>query len=96
MNNTKPLVGPLAALALTAAPSAVTADSYQYMISGDPVAAATEGTSYGVSSGTSLAVGELGDVSEADALEARRRTSDESPGPALNSTKASGFTLIIR
>ncbi len=96
MNNTKPLVGPLAALALAAAPPTVTADNYQYMISGDPVAAATEGTSYGVSSGTSLAVGELGDVSEADALEARRRTSDESPGTALNSTKASGFTLIIR
>ncbi len=89
-------LGAATALAVAAAPPAVTADGYQFIISGDPVAAATEDTAYDVSSGTSLAVGELFDVCEADALEARRRTSDESPGTALDSTKASGLVFIIR
>ncbi len=89
-------LGAATALAVAASPPAITADSYQFIISGDPVAAATEGTAYDVSSGKSLAVGELGDVSAADALEARCRTSDESPGTALTSTRPAGFYLIIR
>ncbi len=89
-------LGAATALAVATAPPAATADGYQFILSGDPVAAATEGTAYDVSSGTSLAVGVLDYVSEADALEARRRTSDESPGTALDSTEASGFVFIIR
>ena len=89
-------MGAATALALAAAPPAASADDYQYMISGDPIAAATVGTAYGDSSGTSLAVGALGGISAADELDARSRVSGDSTGTALDSTKQQAMAIILR
>ena len=68
-------------IALAAAALSAVADVYQFIISGDPVAAASEFSCASASSGT--------------ALEARYRTWDESDGIALRSTKFRGATTII-
>lgn len=86
-------LGAATALALATAPPAASADGYQFIVSGYPAANASHS---GVSGGTSLAVGILGDNGVAGPLEARCRTSDESPGTALTSTRPAGFYLIIR
>ena len=89
-------MGAATALALAAAPPAASADDYQYMISGDPIAAASAGTAYGDSSGTSLAVGAFGGTSAADELDARRRVSGDSTGTALDSTKLKAMVIVLR
>ncbi len=73
-------LGAATALALATAPPAASADGYQFIVSGYP---ATNASHSGISGGASLAVGVLGDNGAAGPLEARRRTSDESPGASL-------------
>ena len=76
-----------------AATTPVRADGYQFIVSGYPAANPSHSD---VSSGTSLAVGALGDVSVADALEARARTCDDSDGIALRSDKYTAMIIIIK
>ena len=71
------------------------ADAYQFIISGDPVAAATEGCRVVASSGTSLETGIFTTPTAADSLEARYRTWYESDGTALRSDKARGIVIYI-
>lgn len=71
------------------------ADTYQFIISGDPVAAATEGSRAVPSSGISLETGMRTAPTAADSLEARYRTWYESDGTALRSDKARGIVIYI-
>ena len=98
MNKTRTSLSLLASasLVLAAAPPAASADGYQFIISGDPVAAATADTDYDVSAGTSLAVGLLGGNSASGALEARRMTIGDSDGTALDSTELKAMVIILR
>ena len=80
------------ALALAAATPA-RADDYQFIVSGYPAANPSHSD---VSGGTSLGVGVLGDVSEANALEARARTCDDSAGTALRSDEYRAMMIIVR
>ena len=72
------------------------ADEYRFIISGDPVAAATVGSSAAVSSGTSLVTGTLATPATAVSLEARYRTWDESDGIALRSDEFKAMVIILR
>ena len=78
------------------APLMSSADDYQFIISGDPVAAASVGSKAVASPGTSLVTGSLTRPTEAASLEARYRTWYESAGIALRSDKAHGFILVIK
>ena len=80
------------AIALAAA-TPTRADGYQFIVSGYPAANPSHSE---VSSGTSLGVGVLGDVSEAAALEARARTCDDSAGTALRSDEFKAMVIIFR
>ena len=82
----------MGATALAAA-TPVRADGYQYIVSGYPAANPSHSA---VSSGMSLAVGPLGDVSAAAALEARARTTDDSDGIALRSDKYTAMIIIFK
>ena len=89
-----------AALAATmsAAPlAAANGDGYQYILSGDPVAAETAGSSSAASAPSSLTSGTLanGFVLASD-LEARARTRGESPLSALRSDKFVATVIIIK
>ena len=86
--------GAATALALAAAPPAVTADGYQFIVSGDPEY--DPPASFLASDGTSLAGGPLSERSAAGALEARYRTAKASSGTGLRSDAYSGFTVILR
>ena len=78
-------VGPLAA---------AHGDEYQFIISGDPVAAATEGSSSASSGTCTLTGGPLADGTVfASSLEGRYRTMDDSPARKLRSDKFK--TLMI-
>ena len=86
------------AATLTAAPLATAnGDEYQFIISGDPVAMATEGSSSASSGLAALAVGTLGDelVCESE-FEARSRTMDESSAHALRSDPFVNTIIIVR
>ena len=72
------------------------ADEYQFIISGDPVAAATVDSSTAVSSGTSLVTGTLATSTAAASLEARYRTWDESDGVALRSDEFKAMVIFLR
>lgn len=78
------------------APQMVSGDGYQYIVSGDPVAAAAVDSSVSVSPGASLETGVLTAKTPAGSLEARYRTWDESDGEALRSDKALAFIIVIR
>ena len=80
------------AIALSAAQPAA-ADGYQYIVSGYPAANPSHSD---ISSGTSLGVGVLGDVSAANALEARARTCDDSAGTALRSDEFKAMIIIFK
>ena len=71
-------------------------DTYQFIISGDPVAAATVDSCAVASAATPLATGTYSTFTVAAPLEARYRTWDESDGIALRSDKYRGMILIIR
>ena len=75
-------LGAATALALAAAPPAASADSYQFIISGNPVAASTTGVAYGESA--------------TRPLEVRQHATAESRTMALTSKKPSAFTIVVR
>ena len=85
----------IGAAAILLVPLVVLADTYQFIISGDPVAAATVGSCATASSGISLATGTLTAPTVATSLEARYRTWDESDGIGLRSDKA-GLAICIK
>ncbi len=66
-------------------PLVSSADDYQYIISGDPVAAATVGSCSAASSGKALVTDALATASASRPLEARFRTWLASLGKALRS-----------
>ena len=72
------------------------ADEYRFIISGDPVVAATVDSSTAVSSGTSLVTGTLATSTAAASLEARYRTWDESDGVALRSDEFKAMVIFLR
>ena len=71
------------------------AADYPFIISGDPVAAATANSCAAVSSSTALATGTLSSLTSSSALEARYRTWYESGGTALRSDKA-GMKIVVK
>lgn len=81
--------------AVTAAPLTLSADDYRFIISGDPVAAATSNSCSVTSSSTSLMSGALSKLSAADSLEARYRTWRLSNGIALRSDKV-GMIIVVQ
>ena len=89
------LIGAVAAATLV--PLVSSADDYPYIISGDPVAAATVGSCSAASSGKALVTDALATASVSRPLEARFRTWFASLGTALRSDKwITGFMLIFR
>ena len=88
----------IAAAALAFAPMAAVGDGdYRYIISGDPVAASTNGTASAASAGDLLLSGVNSTAQAFDSiLEARYRTRLGSDGIALNSTEFHAFMLIVR
>ena len=81
----------------TLAPLLVFADGYQFIISGDPVAAATANSHAAVSSGKALMTDAISAQSASKSLEARFRTWCESIGKALRSNEwIMGTKLILR
>ena len=87
------LMAAMAATPLTAARG----DGYQYIISGDPVAAETTGSSSASSTPASLTSGTLaGGFVFTSELEARYRTMDESAVTALRSDKFNGTFIIFK
>ena len=87
------LMGGAAAMLLV--PLVVLADTYQFIISGDPVAAETVRSHAAVSSSTSLVTGARTAPTVSASLEARYRTWNESNGTAIRSDK-SGFIIMVR
>ena len=88
----------IASAALAFAPIAAVGDGdYQYIISGDPVAASTNGTASAASSGGMIESGVNSTPYDFESiLEARFRTRLGSAGIALNSTEFHAFMLIVR
>ena len=89
------LMAGVMAVGWAALPLGVSAD-YQYIISGDPVAAATVDSCAAASSATSLVTSTHSARTAAAPLEARYRTWDESDGIALRSDKYRGLLIIVR
>ena len=85
-----------AAVATAAALMPSRADTYQFIISGDPIAAATVDSCAVASSATALVTGTYSASTAAAPLEARYRTWDESDGIALRSDKRRGFMLFVK
>ena len=81
--------------AMLLVPLVVLADTYQFIISGDPVAAETVRSHAAVSSSTSLVTGVRTAPTVSASLEARYRTWDESNGTAIRSDKA-GIIIILQ
>jgi RNA polymerase sigma-70 factor (ECF subfamily) len=75
-------LGAATALAFASAPSAVSGDEYQFIVSGDMAAAATAGRNAGESA--------------SGALDVRQRAVAASSTMALTSIKPSGFVMVVR
>lgn len=93
----KAVTAALAAM-MTAAPlAAASGDGYQFILSGDPVAASTAGSSSASSATASLTSGTLaGGFVLADDLEARSHTFGESGLSALRSDDFTSTMIILR
>ena len=97
MNKTGMMENGLTAAAVAAAmlaPLLAPADGYQFIISGDPVAAATVNSSTKVSTSTALVSGTLSKLTASSLLEARYRTWKLSNGTALRSDKV-GMIMVV-
>ena len=93
----KRLLCMVGAAAMTLTPLASSADTYQYIISGDPIAAATEKSHSAVSGGNALVADALTSVSASRSLEARFRTWCASIGRALRTDDwVTGLMIILR
>ena len=94
--------GKAAAAALSAAMAvaplaAANGDEYPFILSGDPVAAATAGSSSSSSATAALAVGTLSDgFVYGLEFEARSRTTDDSNLSSLRSDPSRGMILTFR
>ena len=86
----------IGAAAMLLMPLAGAADTYRFIISGDPVAAAAENSRAVASDGTSLVTGTRAALSAASPLEARCRTRDESGGISLRSDRKRGFVMVVK
>ena len=96
MTRKKAAVAALTA-AMAAAPLAATnGDESPFILSGDPVAAATVGSSSAKSDAIALATGALRVAGAADDLEARSRANGVSVAIALNATKFRTFIMTFR
>jgi hypothetical protein len=84
------------AAAAMLAPLTSSADDYQFIISGDPVAAATAGSSEAATLGMALVTSSRTSPTAAASLEARYRTIAKTVGIALRTDKAKGMVLIVR
>ena len=83
--------------AMAAAPlAAANGDEYQFIVSGDPVAAATVGSSSASSDEITLETGALRVAGTANDLEARSRSNGASIAIALNATKFRTFIMTFR
>ena len=82
-------------MALVLVPLTLSADEYKFIVSGDPVAAATANSSSSVSSGNALVSDALTAVSASKDLEARFRTWCASIGRALRSDDWSAALMIF-
>ena len=81
---------------LLAAAATAGADTYQFIISGDPVAASTVDSCVAASAATPLETATRNDRSVASPIEARYRTWDESDGIALRSDQYRATMIIFR
>jgi len=90
MKRLLPMIGAAAIIA----PLMSSADGYQFIISGDPVAAATVNSNAKVSPSTALVSGTLSKLTEPSLLEARYRTWKLSNGTALRSDKV-GMIMMV-
>lgn len=97
MTKIKAAVAALAS-AMAAAPlTAASGDGYQYIVSGDPVAAETASSSSASSAASSLTSGTLAEGHVlASELEARYCTAGESAVTALRSDKFSATIIIFK
>ena len=74
----------------------LSADDYQFIISGDPIAASTAKRCESASVGTTLVTSARTSPTVANSLEARYRTFDPSVGVALRSDKFNGMIIFVR
>lgn len=82
--------------AATLAPLVSPADGYQFIISGDPVAAATVNSSSAETPSTSLVTSSRTAPTVAASLEARYRTVAPTVGIKLRSDAAKGMMIVIQ
>ena len=93
----KKLLAMMGSVALAFSPFASSAEGYQFVVGGDPAAAATANSVSAVSPGRALATDSLSAASVSRSLEARFRTWCVSLGRALRSDDwANGLILILR
>ena len=78
------------------APLMSSADGYQFIISGDPVAVATANSSASASSGTALVTSSRTSPTAVASLEARYRTIDETDGIALRTDEFRGIIISFK
>ena len=82
--------------AVMIAPLMLSADDYQFIISGDPVAAATVNSSESATPGTALVTSTQTDPTVATSLEARYRTTAPTAGIKLRSDAAKGMIISVK
>ena len=78
------------------APLMLSADDYQFIINGDPIAAATSNSCESASIGTALVTSTLTYPTVATSLEARYRTIDTTAGVKLRSDAPKGLILVVK
>ena len=86
----------MAGAAALLAPLMLSADDYQFIISGDPVAAATANSSESATPGTALVTSSRTTPTVAASLEARYRTIAPTAGIKLRSDAAKGMFILVR
>ena len=86
----------ICAAAMLLSPLSAWADAYQFIIFGDPIAAATAGTSSLASPGTSFVTSTLKKAAVAPGIESRILTWFSSVGVNIDPDKILGFKLIFR
>ena len=96
MSKVKAAAAALTAVITTTPLASANGDEYQFIVSGDPIAAATVGSSSAISDEITLETGALRVVGSADDLEARSRTTGASVAIALNATKFHTFIMTVR
>lgn len=78
------------------APLKLSADDYQFIIRGDPIAAATSNSCASASIGTALVTSTRTNPTAATSLEARYRTFAPTAGVKLRSDAPKGMILVVK